>query len=178
MAEQKVSRLWAYFLALSESSALSAIRAAVITLLLYGLFAAVFFTNVEGWTTVEAIYFSMVTMSTVGYGDLAPTIWYSRLVGVAFNLVGIILVFVQVGGVMGLFAKPLFDRTRVLADDLWAPQYVPFTDETGSHKIEAPRRPLIFYTKGLVGPITILLLFHYFAALSILLRCHIHLGGT
>lgn len=164
MAEQKVSRLWAYFLALSESSALSAIRAAVITLLLYGLFAAVFFTNVEGWTTVEAIYFSMVTMSTVGYGDLAPTIWYSRLVGVAFILVGIILVFVQVGGVMGLFAKPLFDRTRVLADDLWAPQYVPFTDETGSHKIEAPRRPLIFYTKGLVGPITILLLFQFFSA--------------
>ena len=34
MAEQKVSRLWAYFLALSESSALSAIRAAVITLFL------------------------------------------------------------------------------------------------------------------------------------------------
>lgn len=164
MAEQKVSRLWAYFLALSESSALSAIRAAVITLLLYGLFAAVFFTNVEGWTTVEAIYFSMVTMSAVGYGDLAPTIWYSRLVGVAFILVGIILVFVQVGGVMGLFAKPLFDRTRVLADDLWAPQYVPFTDETGSHKIEAPRRPLIFYTKGLVGPITILLLFQFFSA--------------
>eukprot|EP00435_Cladocopium_sp_Y103_P010877 s1224_g2.t2 len=149
--------------ALSESSALSAVRAAVITLLLYCLFGAVFFTNVEGWTTVEAVYFSMVTMSTVGFGDLAPTIWYSRLVGVVFILVGIIMVFVQVGGVMALFVKPLFERTRDLVNTLWEPQYVPFRDATG-HKIEAPRKPLIFFSKGLVGPITILLLFQLFSA--------------
>ena len=35
MAEQKVNRFWKYFLALSESSALSAIRDAVITLFLH-----------------------------------------------------------------------------------------------------------------------------------------------
>lgn len=166
MAEQKDkndSRLWKNLQALSESSALSAVRAAVITLLLYCLFGAVFFTNVEGWTTVEAVYFSMVTMSTVGFGDLAPTIWYSRLVGVVFILVGIIMVFVQVGGVMALFVKPLFERTRDLVNTLWEPQYVPFRDATG-HKIEAPRKPLIFFSKGLVGPITILLLFQLFSA--------------
>eukprot|EP00434_Breviolum_minutum_P038500 symbB.v1.2.034152.t1/scaffold4359.1/size40727/1 len=147
-----------------ESTTLSAIGSAIVTLLFYCLFSAVFFTNVEGWTTVEAIYFSMVTMSTVGYGDLAPTIWYSRMVGVAFILVGIILVFGQIGGVVGFAIEPLFDHTRELVNSVFPPVYLQITDETGHHKIRAPRRPAIFYSKALIGPIVILLLFQFVSA--------------
>jgi len=149
---------------LSQSTTLSAIGSAILTLLFYCLFSAVFFTNVEGWTTVEAIYFSMVTMSTVGYGDLAPTIWYSQMVGVAFILVGIILVFGQIGGVVGFAIEPLFDHTRELTNSIFPPVYLQITDETGHHKIRAPRRPAIFYTKALIGPIVILLLFQFISA--------------
>jgi voltage-gated potassium channel Kch len=27
---------------------------------------------VEGWSAVDALYFSVITMATIGYGDLSP----------------------------------------------------------------------------------------------------------
>jgi len=37
-----------------------------------------FYREVEGWSIVDAIYFSVMTMSTVGYGDFAPSTPYTR----------------------------------------------------------------------------------------------------
>ncbi|MFV0294080.1 MAG: potassium channel family protein [Paracoccus sp. (in: a-proteobacteria)] len=34
--------------------------------------AAVFYQWAEGWGWVDSVYFSVITISTVGYGDLAP----------------------------------------------------------------------------------------------------------
>eukprot|EP00966_Prymnesium_polylepis_P232278 5372602-Prymnesium_polylepis.1 len=51
------------------------------------------------WSTIDALYFAMVTMSTVGYGDLAPTSESSRLVTIVFILVGVFAVFLQISHV-------------------------------------------------------------------------------
>ncbi len=42
----------------------------VIGLLL--LSGTVFYTQVEGWRALDALYFSFVTLTTIGYGDLTP----------------------------------------------------------------------------------------------------------
>lgn len=50
----------------------------------------------ESWTFVDALYFSIVTMSTVGYGDLTPSNDESKVFTVFYILFGIVVVWVRV----------------------------------------------------------------------------------
>lgn len=43
----------------------------------------------EGWSPVDALYFSVVTLSTVGFGDLHPTTEAAKLFTVAYILSGL-----------------------------------------------------------------------------------------
>lgn len=43
----------------------------------------------EGWTYIESFYFSVVTLSTVGYGNLTPTTPLSMLFTSFYILVGV-----------------------------------------------------------------------------------------
>jgi len=43
----------------------------------------------ERWTTIDTLYFSMVTMSTVGYGDFSPSTPASRAFTVFYILLGV-----------------------------------------------------------------------------------------
>ncbi len=45
----------------------------------------------EGWSLIESLYFSVVTLATVGYGDLHPTNDVSRLFTAIYILVGVSL---------------------------------------------------------------------------------------
>jgi len=65
--------------------------ATLLSLLISG---SLFYSQVEGWTLVDSFYFTVITITTVGYGDLAPTTTTSKL----FT---IFLIFMGVG--LGLF---------------------------------------------------------------------------
>jgi len=43
----------------------------------------------EGWSPVDALYFSVVTLATVGFGDLHPTSAVSKLFTVLYILFGL-----------------------------------------------------------------------------------------
>ncbi len=43
----------------------------------------------EHWTVVDSFYFSVVTLATVGYGDLHPTTELSRLFTVGYIVTGL-----------------------------------------------------------------------------------------
>ena len=49
----------------------------------------VFYRFVEDWGWVDSFYFTVITLTTVGYGDLAPTRAASKLFTVALVLLGI-----------------------------------------------------------------------------------------
>ncbi len=57
----------------------------------------VFYRTVEGWSWIDSLFFTVVTLTTVGYGDLSPTGPGSKLFTVTFILlgVGLLLSFIE-----------------------------------------------------------------------------------
>jgi len=43
----------------------------------------------EGWPLIDSLYFSVVTLATVGYGDFTPTTDLAKLFTVGYILTGI-----------------------------------------------------------------------------------------
>lgn len=70
----------------------------------------VFYMVVEGWDFVEALYFCVATLTTVGYGDLHPTNDLSRLFTVVYVLVGVGFILGFVNVVARQATKPVIAR--------------------------------------------------------------------
>jgi len=61
------------------------------------LIGTVFYHLQERWSLIDAFYFSVTTLTTVGYGDLAPTTSIGKLftVGYIFSGLGLIAGFIN-----------------------------------------------------------------------------------
>ena len=60
-------------------------------LLLYGallLIGTVFYVRAEGWSVLDALYFCVVTLATVGYGDFAPRTSVGKVFTIVYILIG------------------------------------------------------------------------------------------
>lgn len=44
---------------------------------------------VEGWNFLDAVYFSVMTISTVGYGDIAPITVFGKIFMIVYVLCGL-----------------------------------------------------------------------------------------
>jgi voltage-gated potassium channel len=90
---------------------------AIVTRILFTLFTIIFVysgliyqvehpINPEGFKTfLDAIYFSVATMTTVGFGDITPTSQIGRLLTVLMILTGITLIPWQLGDLIKRFVK-------------------------------------------------------------------------
>ena len=74
-------RRWS--LARPETKALPFVAAALI------LTGTIFYWRFEDWTIIESLYFSVVTLTTVGYGDLHPTTAGTQIFTIFYILTGI-----------------------------------------------------------------------------------------
>lgn len=70
--------------------------------------ATVFYWFVEGWSLLDAAYFSVVTIATVGFGDLAPKTALGKLftIGYVFCGIGIFAAAVSTLAKAALKMKP------------------------------------------------------------------------
>lgn len=57
-------------------------------MLLVLLSGMLFYQAVEGWRWLDALYFSVMTLTTIGYGDLHPTTDFSKIFTMIYALVG------------------------------------------------------------------------------------------
>lgn len=59
--------------------------------------------HLEGWNTINSFYFSVSTITTVGYGDMYPTTDASRLFTTVYMLVGVSLGLVILSFIGSIF---------------------------------------------------------------------------
>lgn len=49
----------------------------------------VFYNQAEGWSMLDSLYFSVITLTTVGYGDFSPQTDIGKAFTIAFVFIGI-----------------------------------------------------------------------------------------
>ncbi|MFH0817719.1 MAG: potassium channel family protein [Candidatus Micrarchaeota archaeon] len=76
---------------------------ALFSIVLMLAIGTVVYHNIEGWDWVDSFYFTGVTLTTVGYGDLHPTHDISKLFTVAVAFSGITVVFYSVAVVANVY---------------------------------------------------------------------------
>lgn len=52
------------------------------------LWASVFYHYVEGWPWLDSLYFSVVTISTIGYGDYSPVTAIGKVFTIFYIIIG------------------------------------------------------------------------------------------
>jgi hypothetical protein len=78
-----------------------------VMLLALGVLAggAVFYHFVEDWSWLDSFYFSTVTLTTIGYGDLVPHTAAGKLFTIFYVLAGV--------GILGAFINLLVKRAAL-----------------------------------------------------------------
>jgi voltage-gated potassium channel Kch len=93
-------------------------RSLLLWMLIILVIGVLFYHHTEGWSWIDSLYFTVITLATVGYGDLSPTTSESKLFTVFYTLIGL-SVFVTFASMLAKERAELFTerRERKMKDD-------------------------------------------------------------
>jgi voltage-gated potassium channel len=68
------------------------------------LIGTVFYHNIEGWGWIDSLYFCVISLATVGYGDLHPTTDIGKIFTIFYLLTGV--------SILLAFVNAMFERNK------------------------------------------------------------------
>jgi hypothetical protein len=81
-------------------------------------FSALVYMILEGWSFLDAVYFCVVTMSTVGYGDFSPHTALGKIYTIFYLLIGIGIFVLTVTAIAeAIYAEFRARNENAAADD-------------------------------------------------------------
>lgn len=66
----------------------------------------------ENWSFIDSLYYAVISMTTVGYGDLHPDLQLTRLFAVVFLPFAVVLLAKVLGGITGLWMEGRADEAE------------------------------------------------------------------
>jgi voltage-gated potassium channel Kch len=63
--------------------------------------STIFYCNIENWSIIDSLYFSVMTMATIGYGDFVPTTPFSKVFTIIYT-------FLSIGAFVSFTAKSIY----------------------------------------------------------------------
>ena len=67
-------------------------RSILIWMVILVVTGTIFFSWVEDWSILDSLYFSIVTLTTVGYGDFSPATTVGKLFAIIYMIFGLSLI--------------------------------------------------------------------------------------
>jgi Trk-type K+ transport system membrane component len=83
-----------------------------LAILFFTLLGTVVFSVIEGWSLIDALYFTTSTMTTVGFGDLVPTHDASKVMATIYMLLSVPLILLSVGLVTEVVYERIHQKYR------------------------------------------------------------------
>lgn len=71
---------------------------------------SLFYWRFEGWTVVDSVYFSVITLTTVGYGDFSPETTAGKVFTIFYVLIGLGILVSFLSAVAGHAVEARIER--------------------------------------------------------------------
>lgn len=119
----------------------------------------------ESWTFIDALYFSMTTMSTVGYGDLSPGTDGTKFFTCVYIIIGVALVFPRMAKCLTVILQVSEDSIHVACAKFKTSIFgrAPVTtgvdvNGDGTPELDDPPSAFVHYAYGLWFPLISMLI--------------------
>ena len=66
----------------------------------------------EGWSWVDSLYFSVITLTTIGYGDFSPQTSAGKLFTIVYILIGLGLILSFIQTVYAHYSESIANRGK------------------------------------------------------------------